>query len=443
MGGRDRPDRIARVLLVVVAGLGIVLASGGATPVQAARQTTLTINFFTDGNHGDGKGTVTADVGSISCSFDTGFKSGTCQHTYVYLDAWPLDVELTYTPATGSYACMVGATVCHPDGSTRKLVVRLDGQASTTVAPSFNLRSYTLQVGVTGPGIVTSTDGTLCTPAPGMYLCRLIKHGKTATLNAVPSAGSHFSYWSFHCATAAPTCTLTVTGNMSVSATFGYWQVRAYRDAGGDVCAPSIQGLCTEGLNSIWVGVYVAGGATLGVEARPKPGYRFDGWQPGPCAGQPATCSIGVSGDTDLIARFALIATPAPVPTASPTPKPPATATPRPSATAGPTSSVPPTPTAPPSAAAPTDASAPPPSSPDAASPDPATTPPPTEDTTPSPGDGATGAPQPTPAATPAPSAAPVASPAEGSGVLLPALVVLVLVVAAGSFLLGRRARRA
>lgn len=442
MAGPTIPIRRARMVRALASGLWatvLALAPAGAPAAEAARQTTLIVSFYADGTHGDGKGTVTADVGNINCSFDTGFTSGTCQHTYVYLDAYPLDVELTYTPATGSYVCMVGATVCHPGGSVQKQLIRLDGQTSTTFNPSFNRRSFTVQVDIDGPGTI-GVNGSICTPTAPFDLCRSFKYGTTATLTPTPSSGSNFAHWlGTECATATAQCSFTVTGPVGLGAVFGKWYVSAEAQGSGDVCATSGGTLCTEGLQPPSAANWITSGSTLVLEARPKPGFGFTGWQAGPCAGQPATCSFVVSANASLIARFAQIATPTPVPTA--TPKPPATASPKPAATAGPTASTIPT-AGPTTSAAPGDpatsagSTTPPPS------PAPATAPPPTDGATTPPDDDMTETPAATPAATPAPSADPIASPAVGTGVLLPALVIGILAVAVGAFLAGRRSRR-
>jgi hypothetical protein len=83
--------------------------------------------------------------------------------------------------------------------------------ANHTIAASFAAASYTLTVTKSGTG-----SGTVTTNPSGTSFSA----GTPVTLTATPDASSTFTRWSGGCSGTAPTCTLTMNGNTSVTATF-------------------------------------------------------------------------------------------------------------------------------------------------------------------------------------------------------------------------------
>jgi len=82
-----------------------------------------------------------------------------------------------------------------------------------------SLRNYTVNVQVNGPGsgaVSSNPAGLSC----GGNCSATFSSGTIVTLTATPTAGSAFSSWSGACSGTAPTCTLTVTGDSVVTATF-------------------------------------------------------------------------------------------------------------------------------------------------------------------------------------------------------------------------------
>jgi hypothetical protein len=314
-------------LLIAMAGLGI-----GPRPVAAAWSGSINV-YIADG---DGTGRVTSDDGGVDCTLGNDRTSGDCEQSYVWADfLTSVLIEITYTPATGSYVCLSGTTSCTTSGAPVSYTLEFKPAYSNQVvlSPSFWLKTYRVQVNVDGPGSVSSSGGSSCTPTVPYDYCRAFKYGSTATLNATPDTGSVFSYWSGSPCTgigdAHRTCTFTVSKDEILGATFGSVSVAADVIGSGDICATSGAYLCTEGLIppvTNWIDI----GSSLVLEARPATGWRFDHWNSGPCASKPATCSFTVQGDTSLVATFARVATPAPTikPTAKPSAPPTATSAP-------------------------------------------------------------------------------------------------------------------
>ncbi len=80
----------------------------------------------------------------------------------------------------------------------------------------FELTTYTLTVSTSGNGVVTSTDGIISCPGT----CSHSYPAQTqVTLNAVPSTGWAFTGWSGACS-GTGSCNVTMTQNLSVTATF-------------------------------------------------------------------------------------------------------------------------------------------------------------------------------------------------------------------------------
>src|SRR5438132_1004337 len=153
---------------------------------------------------GTGDGTVTSADGRIDC--------GTrCTASY----PGGTTVTLTATPSQGSV--VVGWSGC--DGvSDATCTVTMSGARSVTA--TFNLQQgFTLTVskGGTGSGTVTSSDGGInCGPT----CVFTYDSGRVVTLTPSASEGSAFGGWSGCDGVSDTTCTVTMSGARSVTATF-------------------------------------------------------------------------------------------------------------------------------------------------------------------------------------------------------------------------------
>ncbi len=187
---------------------------------------------FTDGRvvvgvarGGDGMGTITSDVGGISCgaSCSALYTSGT-------------HVVLTAAPAQGSDVtswtnCPAAAT-----GATCAFDVPASGTTLPTITANFTLQRFTLTVRRSGSGSGTITSGTppiSCGTGAGC-LAMNVGYGTSVTLTEAPSADSTFGGWSGAAGCGAgASCTFTVTGDTTVTGTFALRTVHVTFAAGG------------------------------------------------------------------------------------------------------------------------------------------------------------------------------------------------------------------
>ena len=149
-----------------------------------------------------GSGTVTSTDHSINCP-------GTCANTY------PANTQVTLnaTPATGwSFTGWSGA--CSGTGSC---TVTMSQNQSVTATFTQLPNNFSLTVVIVGGGAVASGDGLISCPGT----CSNTYPANTqVTLTASPAHGSTFTGWSLPSCSGTGPCTITVTQNTSVTATF-------------------------------------------------------------------------------------------------------------------------------------------------------------------------------------------------------------------------------
>jgi len=152
-----------------------------------------------------------------------------------------------------------------------------------------------------GTGVVTSSPagidcGTTCTVQ--------VAAGTTVTLTATAGAGSGLVGWSGACTGAAPTCTLTLTGDQQVGAEFGLAHTVTV-----SVNDPSIG---TGTVTSTPPGIACPGactgqfvdGTSLHLQAAATGMSNFLGWE-GPCTGI-GSCDLTVTADLTVAASFSV-----------------------------------------------------------------------------------------------------------------------------------------
>lgn len=204
---------------------------------------------------------------------------------------YPNGVEVT-VPAGGiSYNCM-------------------DGLMNSSGCPVAVFTSgYSLSVSKSGQGIGNVAGegincGTTCSGIFGMKY--------PVNLTATPDGDSVFTSWGGACSGTSPTCTVTITGNTSVTASFD-------RTASTNILVTkSGSGTGTVSGNGIDCGntcsASVGNNSAVTLVASSDTGSTFAGWS-GACSGTSPTCSITVNGDTSVTASFnkAQVDTTAPV----------------------------------------------------------------------------------------------------------------------------------
>jgi Divergent InlB B-repeat domain len=156
---------------------------------------------------GAGGGTVTSSPAGISCGAD-------CSETYNSRTA----VTLTATPLSGSTFSGWSGVACAGTGPCT-----LSGNASVAVTATFVAaprNSYTLSVRKMGRGRISSSPvGIKC--GSGSHDCSEAYTADTRViLTATPRSGWTFRGWSGGGCTGKQPCTLTLSANTSVTATF-------------------------------------------------------------------------------------------------------------------------------------------------------------------------------------------------------------------------------
>ena len=157
----------------------------------------------------------------------------------------------------------------------------------TVTAISSPAVAYTLTPTTTGTG-----SGTIAvSPLSPTY-----SYGSTVTLTANAAGGSSFTAWGGACTGAATTCTVTITGNTAVSATFTRASTYTLTTAKNGT------GTGTLSVNPI-TSAYPAG-TVVTVTATPATGSALAAWSGGGCSGTALTCQVTMTANTTVTATF-------------------------------------------------------------------------------------------------------------------------------------------
>jgi len=160
----------------------------------------------------------------------------------------------------------------------------------------------TLSVDTTGRGsgtITSSPGGIDC----GSSCARLFAYGSSVTLNASAAAGSLFTGWSGGGCSGTGSCTVSLSSDQTVTATFIQPRTLTVARAGtgtGTV-ASSPSGISCGAVCSTTVDV----GTSVTLTATAATGSRFAGWS-GACAGS-GSCSVTLDNGTAVTATFSLL----------------------------------------------------------------------------------------------------------------------------------------
>ena len=164
---------------------------------------TFTLNQYTLSiqKTGTGNGTVTGT--GISCGSD-------CSESLNY----ETTVTLTATPSTGS--ALTSWTGCNSTNGNF-CTVTMSQNKTVTATFTLNVQQYMLSVLKTGTGTGTVTGGGInC----GSDCSETLADGNTVTLTANPSIGSALTSWTGCNSTNGNFCTVTMSQNKTVTATF-------------------------------------------------------------------------------------------------------------------------------------------------------------------------------------------------------------------------------
>ena len=239
-----------------------------------------------------GEGNVAGGGGAINC----GSNGTSCAAGF----AVDTTVTLTATPTTG--ASFTGWSGACGGASTTCTIVLAE---SRSVTATFGRGTAPLTVQVSGPGSVTG-GGVSC--GGGATTCSANQPlNSSVTLTATASSGATFSGWSGACTGSGPTCTLSMTGPKSVSATFAAVatpnpgaRLTVTVTGPGTVSGSGID--CGNGKTGCTATPTLSSKVTL--TAAPSPGTSFVGWS-GDCSGSSTACSFTMSAARNVGATFA------------------------------------------------------------------------------------------------------------------------------------------
>jgi subtilisin family serine protease len=243
-----------------------------ASPVPFTLTVTLT---------GSAGGVVTSTPAGIDCGSD-------CTEPY----PGGTTVTLSATPAAGhAFGGWSGA--CAGQGDPCTVTMSADQQVSASFVSLF-----TLTVATAGSGAVTSSPaGISC----GADCSESYVSGTAVTLTATPAAGYAFGGWSGACAGQGNPCTVAMTADQVVAATFRVavtLNVTLQGGGTGTVTSSPAGISCGADCSQVY-----ATGTTVTLTATPAAGSLFHGWG-GACSGQPATCVVTVNGNASVSAKF-------------------------------------------------------------------------------------------------------------------------------------------
>ena len=191
-------------------------------------------------------------------------------------------VTLTAKAGKGAFSGWTGA--CAGQGLVCTITVDSDAPTTATF-----LTSYKLVAKTSGQGTVTAN------PTGTSFV-----QGTVVTLTATPDAGTSFSGWTGACSGTAPTCTVTINADTTVTANFG---------AVAAPPAPASYRLVmkTNGSGSVSSnpsGSTFGAGTSVTVTAVPGAGATWKGWTGGTCSGLSLSCTVTMTADTTVTANF-------------------------------------------------------------------------------------------------------------------------------------------
>jgi uncharacterized repeat protein (TIGR02543 family) len=214
------------VPLVLFAVFGLLFATAGGIS-GATRKTTPSTVEITSASRQSIEGTVTSK------------KAGCVDRRKVFIKHNGTDFGTTRADEEGFWSIAATDTVVQNDVITARIKENnipgsrrvCLGDKDTFVVPA-EVVERELAVSPAGPGKVDSDPAGITNCRDGSGTCEATyDDGTTVTLTATPDAGQTFTGWGGACTGTTTTCTVEMTGNRSVSATF-----TAASGGGADTC---------------------------------------------------------------------------------------------------------------------------------------------------------------------------------------------------------------
>ena len=197
------------VQLTPMPGAGELFSSWGGDLSGSANPETITIdgNKTVDANFGYVEYTLSVTLNEPGTLTGATVVKNPDQATYHYGDA----VQLTPMPGAGELFSSWGGDL---SGSANPETITIDG--NKTVDANFGYVEYTLSVTLNEPGTLTGAT-VVKNPDQATY-----HYGDAVQLTPMPGAGELFSSWGGDLSGSANPETITIDGNKTVDANFGY-----------------------------------------------------------------------------------------------------------------------------------------------------------------------------------------------------------------------------
>ena len=289
-GGACSDSGVGDTCAVVVDADAVATASVTASFARARH--TLSVETAGPGFGNVSSSPTGIDVGAGQSSFE--FEHGT-------------EITLSAIPSFGSTfadwggACSDSEPVC--------IVTITD---DTSVTASFVVAVHTLTVAAIGSG-----GGNVVSDSPGIINLgaglgsAALEHGTELSLTAAAGHGSTFAGWGGACTGNDPVCTLTVTDDSHVSATFTLqrYVLESTIDGSGVGRVTSSPGGINHTTDAGEASAEFDYGTPVSLTATPDTDSTFVGWG-GHCSsfGSEPLCVITITGETPISARFGLVA---------------------------------------------------------------------------------------------------------------------------------------
>jgi hypothetical protein len=200
-------------------------------------------------------------------------------------------VTLVATPSAG-YKFASWSGICAGEGATCTTIVAGSASAGVTFSAVHNL---SVAKAGDGTGTVTNPTGEI---ACGSTCSAAFASGSATTLTATAAADSVFTGWAGGCTGTAPSCTLNLGSDQSVTATFARQRKLSVGVHGlGTVTSAPAGITCTSACSAGF-----APNTGVALTAIAAAGWKFTGWQ-GACTGT-GPCSVTLASDTTVNAEF-------------------------------------------------------------------------------------------------------------------------------------------
>jgi uncharacterized repeat protein (TIGR02543 family) len=215
-------------------------------------------------------------------------------------------ITLTETPDLGySFSGWGGAC----GGTVNNCTITMSADRNVTATFTQSATTHLLTVSVTGNGTVTG-GGIACTSAGGSGCTANETAGSELTLTATPGSDASFTGWGGACAGTSTTCTVSMTGDKSVTAAFsggtGLTVPLSVSVSGsGKVTGGGIE--CGAGATTC--NASVSTGSSVTLTATPASGATFEAWG-GACAGAGETCTVTMNEAKAVSATFTVTTPP-------------------------------------------------------------------------------------------------------------------------------------